>query len=108
MNTMKSNITQYYDATKGIEAHNNIQEFLKLNVEPSNAIDLGCGAGRDTIINKNKWHVLSIDKENNEKLIREQLSNKNKINLNLPITFGSMILPKCKLIVANFSCHLQK
>ena len=49
MNTMKSNINQYYDATKGIEAHNNIQEFLKLNIEPSNAIDLGCGAGRDTI-----------------------------------------------------------
>ena len=76
---MKSNINQYYDATKGIEAHSNIQEFLKLNVEPSNAIDLGCGAGRDTIeLIKNKWHVLSIDKENNEKLIREQLSNEEQ------------------------------
>ena len=31
---MKSNINQYYDATKGIEAHSNIKEFLKLNVEP--------------------------------------------------------------------------
>ena len=110
MNTMKSNINQYYDATKGREAHNNIKEFLKLNIEPSNAIDLGCGAGRDTIeLIKNKWHVLSIDKENNEKLIREQLSNEEQDKFEFyQSLFGSMILPKCKLIVANFSLPFTK
>ena len=58
---------------------------------------------------KNKWHVLSIDKENNEKLIREQLSNEEQDKFEFyQSLFGSMILPKCKLIVANFSLPFTK
>ena len=47
-----------------------------MNIDPTNAIDLGCGVGRDTIfLIKNGWNVLSIDKENTEEIISSKLDN---------------------------------
>ena len=58
-----------------------VDEFINLNVSPGKAVDLGCGAGRDTIeLLKNNWNVLSIDKEDTESIIREQLNQKESEN----------------------------
>jgi len=58
-------IEKYYDNTKNAEPNYIVKEFIKLNVRPGNAVELGCGAGRDTVyLIKNGWNVLAIDKEN--------------------------------------------
>lgn len=41
-----------------------------MGIKPKNAVDLGCGAGRDTIyLIKNGWNVLAIDRENTKEII---------------------------------------
>ena len=45
----------YYENTKNAPPHKNIKKFIKLENKTGKAIDLGCGAGRDTIfLIKNK------------------------------------------------------
>ena len=39
----------YYNNTQNFSPHPIIEDFIKLNTLSSSAIDLGCGAGRDTI-----------------------------------------------------------
>ena len=53
------NIEKYYENTKEGLPHKNIQKFIKIKTETGNAIDLGCGTGRDTIfLIKNKTRLL--------------------------------------------------
>ena len=40
---------KYYDNTSMANPNYNVKKFIELNVKPENAIELGCGAGRDTI-----------------------------------------------------------
>ena len=107
---MKSNKEKYYDVTKNAKPHLNVRNFINLNVSPGRAVDLGCGAGRDTIeLLKNNWNVLSIDKEDTESIIREQLEQKESNNFKFKkCCFGEMKLPKVNLIVANFSLPFSK
>lgn len=61
---MIKNKENYYKITKNRGPNFLTTEFLKLGITPGKAIDLGCGAGRDTVaLIKNNWEVLSIDKE---------------------------------------------
>ena len=70
-----------------------------------NAIDLGCGAGRDTIfLIKNNWNVTAIDSEDTKKIIEsnlnvEELKRFKFIHQN----FENIELEKNDLIVSNFS-----
>lgn len=107
---MKSNKEKYYNITKNAKPHLNVLNFISLNVSPGKAVDLGCGAGRDTIeLLKNNWSVLSIDKEDTESIIREQLNQKESENFKFKkCFFGEMNLPKVDLIVANFSLPFSK
>lgn len=107
---MKSSKEKYYNITKNSKPHLNVLNFLELNVSPGKAVDLGCGAGRDTIeLLKNNWNVLSIDKEDTEPIIREQLTPKESENFKFKkCFFGEMNLPKVNLIVANFSLPFSK
>ena len=93
---MENNKEKYYDITKNSKPHLNVLDFLSFNVLPGKAIDLGCGAGRDTIeLLKNNWNVLSIDKEDTESIIREQLSQKELEKFKFKkCFFGEMNLPK--------------
>ncbi len=70
------NWKKYYDKTKKEKPRNNVKGFIEnIKIEPTNAIDLGCGSGNDTIyLIQNNWSVLGIDKENVEEIIRERLS----------------------------------
>ena len=64
------NIEKYYDNTEIDLPHKNVAKFIEIESNVGNAIDLGCGAGRDTVyLIKNGWNVLAIDRENVENRI---------------------------------------
>ena len=72
-------IYKYYKNTKNALPHENIKKFLEIDILPGNAIELGCGAGRDTVcLIKNGWNVLAIDREDTKSLIEEKL-NENEL-----------------------------
>ena len=98
-------IEKYYENTKNFKQHKNVSKFIKFDIEPGYAIDLGCGAGRDTVcLIKNGWKVLAIDRENVSSLIIEKLNNKELKNFRFKQqNFEDIILEKNNLIVANYS-----
>lgn len=76
-----------------------------MNNVPKYAIDLGCGAGRDTIyLIKSGWKVLSIDRENTSEFIFSKLNNEELEKFNFKCQeFENIELDKNNLLVANFS-----
>lgn len=100
-----SDIRKYYKNTANALPHPMIREIINMNVKPGKAIDLGCGAGRDTIyLIKNGWKVLAIDKENTKKFITDKLNNEEIKRLKFEIqNFENIELEKNNLLVANFS-----
>ena len=76
-----------------------------MNINPTNAIDLGCGAGRDTVfLIDNGWNVLSIDKENTKEIISSKLDNEKIKNFRFKNqNFEDIELEKTNLLVSNFS-----
>ena len=99
------NIEKYYDNTEDLNPNKIVKKFIELNIEPNNAIELGCGAGRDSIyLIKNGWNVLAIDKEDvkariSKKLNKEELKRFRFSKQN----FESLELECTNLLVANFS-----
>ena len=56
--------SDYYEANEGRAPREQLLEVLGLFVEPGNAVDLGCGAGIDTLAMLDRgWRVLAIDAE---------------------------------------------
>ena len=107
---MQNNTEKYYNITKNIQPHLNVQKFLDYKLPPQKAIDIGCGAGRDTVaLIKKNWEVLAIDKENTKPIIMESLNEEEQSRLEfLNCTFGNMKLPKASLVVANFSLPFSR
>ncbi len=99
------NAQKYYEKTKDALPHPLVKKFIEMNIEPSNAIDLGCGAGRHTVyLIKNGWNVLSIDKENTKDIISSKLDSKEIKRFRFSRqSFENIELEKNNLIVANFS-----
>ena len=102
---MIKNKENFYKITKNMRPNFLTIEFLKLNITPGKAIDLGCGAGRDTVaLIKNNWEVLSIDKENVENIIKENLTNEQLNNFKFKIqNFENLNIPETDLVIANNS-----
>ena len=100
---MKS-IEKYYDNTTDAMPNYTVKKFIKLNVEPGNAVELGCGAGRDTVcLIKNNWNVLAIDREIVEERIAKRLNNEELEKFRFQKqNFESLELEKNNLIVANY------
>ena len=98
-------LEQYYNNTKNIPPNYITQKFIKLKIKPTNAIELGCGAGRDTeYLIKNGWEVLAIDKEDVKSIITSRLSKEEQKNFKFSKQeFENIQLEKTNLIVANFS-----
>ena len=98
-------IEKYYNNTKNIPPNYITQKFIKLKIKPTNAIELGCGAGRDTeYLIKNDWEVLAIDKEDVKSIITSRLSKEEQKNFKFSKQeFENIQLEKTNLIVANFS-----
>ena len=98
-------IQKYYENTENALPHPIVKKFINMNINPKYAIDLGCGAGRDTIyLIKNGWKVLSIDKENTKEIISSKLEDEELKNFNFKCQdFENIELEKNNLVVANFS-----
>lgn len=98
-------IQKYYENTENALPHPMVKKIINMNSNPQYAIDLGCGAGRDTIyLIKNGWKVLSIDKENTREIISSKLDNEELKNFKFECQdFENIELEKNNLLVANFS-----
>lgn len=99
------NIEKFYENTKNALPHENVKEFIKIEKKVGKAIDLGCGAGRDTIfLIKNNWNVLAIDKEDTKEIISDKLNNEELKRFRFSKqSFEEIELEKNNLVVANFS-----
>lgn len=97
---------EYYNNTENKPANQNVI-YLKNEIKPTptNAIELGCGAGRDTIyLIKNGWNVLAIDKNDVKERISKKLTkNELKKFRFSKQNFEDIELEKTDLIVSNFS-----
>ena len=108
------NATEYYqNSIKKNKASRLLSEFFKLkldnNLKGKNAIDMGCGAGNDTVFLLEKgFEVTAID---SEPQVKEVLSRRaeNQQNLNVVIDdFSKVKLLKADLINANYSLFFVK
>lgn len=99
------NIKKYYENTEGALPNLIVKKFIDMNIKPTKAIDLGCGAGRDTIfLINNGWKVLSIDKENTKEMISSKLDNEKIKKFRFKNqSFEDIKLEKTNLLVSNFS-----
>lgn len=104
------NIEEFYKNTKNALPHENVKEFISLNIKSGKAIDLGCGAGRDSIfLIKNNWNVTSIDLKNTQSFITEKLSAEELKRFKfIQTSFENLNLEKNNLVVANYSLPFCK
>ena len=108
------NATEYYqNSIKRDKPSRLLADFFRLkldkNLKEKNAVDLGCGAGNDSMLLLEKgFKVTAIDSEPqvNEILLKRA---KNTQNLNVIIEdFSKVKLQKSDLINANFSLFFVK
>lgn len=107
---MSQNIwSAYYENTQGRIASNNLLRALRdspYQPKGSLAIDLGCGAGQDTLeLLKRGWRVLAIDSNLN---VNEYLASENFSIFQEQLTvicerFQTAYLPPAHLINANLA-----
>ena len=105
------NWKKYYNKTKKEYPRNNVKFLIdNLDLKPTNAIDLGCGQGNDTVyLINNNFKVLGIDKENVEAIIRARLpEGKQKYFQFEKQKFENLKIPNTDLIIANFSLSFCK
>ena len=98
-------IQQFFNNTKNSLPHKNLKKFIEIENKTGQAIDLGCGAGKDTVfLIENDWNVTAIDRENTDKLIRENLNNEELKKYCFQCqNFENIQLEKNDLIVSNYS-----
>ena len=98
-------IEKFYENTKNAMPHDNVKRIVEIVDKPGNVIDLGCGAGRDTIfLLKNNWKVTAIDKEDTKSIIEKRLTNQEIKNFKfISQSFENIELEKNDLVVSNFS-----
>ncbi len=100
-----NNIQKYYDNTESENPRKNVRYFInKVCCNPGKAIELGCGAGNDTVyLIKNNWNVLAIDREDVEKRIKKRLNIEELEKFRFQKqNFEDIELEKSNLIVANY------
>ena len=98
-------IEKYYDNTESEKPRNNVQYFVeKIKCHSGKTIELGCGAGNDTVyLIKNNWNILAIDREDVEKRIAKRLNDEEREKFRFQKqNFESLELGKNNLIVANY------
>lgn len=101
---MKS-IEQYYNNTQSENPRKNVSYFInEIKCNPSNAIELGSGAGNDTVyLIKNNWNVCAIDREDVEGRITNRLNKQELERFSFKKQeFENLKLEKNNLIVANY------
>lgn len=104
------NADLYFKNTKDAIPHNEVKKFIENNNKTGVAIDLGCGAGRDTIfLLKNGWNVTAIDVETTENYIKNSLSKEEITRLTfINENFSKAEFPKSDLVIAYNSLPFVK
>ena len=95
---------EYHKVTSKIPPRKNIVNFINNHKELyGKAIDIGCGAGNDTIyLIQNNWNVLAIDGTDVENSIKEKLNDEEKEKFSFQVQkFEELKLPKSDLIISN-------
>ncbi len=98
-------IEKYYDNTESEKLRKNVEYFIdKQKCNPGKAIELGCGAGNDTVyLIKNNWNVLAIDREDVKERITKRLNNEELERFRFQRQdFESLELERSNLIIANY------
>ena len=107
-------IKKYYDNTQSDKPRNNVEYFInEIQCNSGNAIELGCGAGNDTVyLIKNNWNVLAIDREDVKERIAKRLTKEELAKFKFQKqNFETLKLEENNLIVANYSlsfCNKNK
>ena len=106
-------IEKYYESTADANPNYIVKKFIELKIGPGNAVELGCGAGRDTIyLIKNGWNVLAIDREDVKERIAKRLTKEELAKFKFQKQdFETLKLEENNLIVANYSlsfCNKNK
>lgn len=98
-------IQEYYKNTENALPHPMVKKIMSMSIKPGKAIDLGCGAGRDTIyLIKKGWNVLFIDKEDTKEIIFSKLNDEERKRFDFKCqSFENIELVNNNLLVANFS-----
>lgn len=110
----KMKAEKYYDNTESDMPRKNVKYFVEnMKTQPGRAIDIGCGAGNDTVyLIKNGWSVTSIDKENVEERISKRLNKEELTRFNFQKQeLETIKLKMSDLIIANYSlsfCNKQE
>lgn len=95
-------IEEYYENTKNALPHDSVKKFIKDNSKAGKAIDLGCGAGRDTVfLIKNNWNVIAIDRENTRNIIEKNFNEEEQKRFKFSCqSFEKIELERNDLIIA--------
>ena len=95
----------FHNITENKPPRKNVVYLISNYNITGNAIDLGCGAGSDTIfLIKNNWNVIAIDSANTEERIRNKLSNDEQKRLKFEVQkFEELKLSECDLLISNNS-----
>ena len=107
-------IQKYYYNTQSDNPRNNVEYFInEIQCNSGNAIELGCGAGNDTVyLIKNNWNVLAIDREDVKERIAKRLTKEELAKFKFQKQdFETLKLEENNLIVANYSlsfCNKNK
>ena len=99
-------IQKYYYNTQSDKPRNNVEYFInEIQCNSGNAIELGCGAGNDTVyLIKNNWNVLAIDREDVKERIAKRLTKEELAKFKFQKqNFETLKLEENNLIVANYS-----
>ena len=97
---------EYYRKTENSKPNFLLEKLINnVDIEQKNAVDLGCGAGRDTLyFIKNGFKVLAIDREDTSKIISKKLSFEELKRFRFRCQdFEDTEIEENNLLVANFS-----
>lgn len=99
-------IEEYYKKTENSKPNFLIKKLINnVEIKQKNAVDLGCGAGRDTLyLIKNGFKVLAIDKGDASKIISKKLNSEELKRFRFKCqAFEDVEIKENNLLVANFS-----
>lgn len=92
----------FFENNSKLEPHKILLNFIKNNPSIKTAVDLGCGAGRDTkFLVQNDIIVTAIDRVNVTKFLYKDLTEEEKARLNfVQAKFSDVHLPKTDLVIS--------
>lgn len=99
------NIQKYYENTENSPVNKNVKKFINMEIPAGKAVELGCGAGRDTVyLIQNNWNVLAIDREDVADRIKNRLGEQERLNKFRfqKQNFENIVLEENDLLVANY------